>query len=502
MKVDLLGMNPDEYIKHLNQLSDRVLRFDHALMHAYWNMLKRGEKDRIPEPYRAPEVLKKVHDAIVAEMKKRGMMHTSELAMQKPYAPVHTIRSQPLGKPVSLEEILRHYEKPILLKKGFIRLVGGVVERGSTDGDIDVLIGWPSSTPDEVIHPVKFRIGRALPPELAARLQFLTDDYHGPFTSYVDLYDLALIPSGREIVHMSVGLQLQRLWRPKKGEKPSKYTDVQLMLAHSWVHWWARGEKSHNPEWTYVELCQFHDAIADELQKRGYIHLSRIPYVTTEIPGIKPLTGETTSYMPDIAGHTPSHRQMTVENPMTYEFRQWIANYARRQNMKIDSILELYGGYGYCTTWYREICKLNPSTHILMEIDPQKVEFLKQHFDSVQVLEGNNIRLLEQIEIPKIDILDVDTNASPVAQLETFLERYMHDKPFFMVGDEPTLQKFKRNHPINFRRRLFILSAPDEPINAGQFLEDYPDILYTYLKTLAAKHGWNFEMWAFGGDIR
>ena len=497
----LLRGSPVEFLKRLREIPTRELVFDHAIIHAWWRRLKKGSREGILTGWDNLDMLKRVHDAIVEELTKRGVKHTSPL-LEKPYAEVHSFRTEDLGPEVTLEEVLQHYRKPIVLKKGFIRLVGGLAERGATKGDIDLLIAWPSSVPDTVVHPVRFRLGRALPAELASRIQFLMDDYHGPFTSYVDLYDLVLMPSEQTVVQM--GLQIRRLWRPQKGDDPSQYDDVHLMLAHSWVHWWARKPGwSSNPDWTYHDLVKFHDALVAELEKRGYIHLTPIPLRRVEIPGIKPLKGKTTSYMPEVAGKTPSHEQLTIENPMTYEQRQWVAHYAKRNDREIRGILELYGGYGYCTRWYRDVLELDLDHHIVMEIDPSKVRFLRDNFgDAVDILEGNNVELLHQIQLPRIDLVDFDTNKDPTEQISTFLKQYRATSEVFAVGDEPTLQKFIRNHPMNLRRRLLIKGAPDEPVHIGEYVDDYPNILYTYLSNLANANGWTFELWAFGADIR
>lgn len=177
---------------------DEELIFDHSIIHSWWNNPKL-RPEGITE-----EDLKKLHDEIVEEMKRRGIEHHTPLELEKPYAAVHSFREKSLGKEIELSDVLKWYEKPIVLAKDFVCLVGGLSERGKTDGDIDLLIKWPESVPDEVVHPVRFRLGRALPKELAERVQFLLDKYHGPFTSYVPLYDLVLMPSNRELVAMSV----------------------------------------------------------------------------------------------------------------------------------------------------------------------------------------------------------------------------------------------------------------------------------------------------------
>jgi len=109
-------------------------------------------------------------------------------------APVHSFRPESeKGEPIKLDDVLPLF-KPFYLKRPFILLVGGLVEHGETRGDIDVLILFPQRIPQRDV-PLEFRLGRMLPAELSSRLHFLYGDYGGPFTDYVELYDLLVIPS-------------------------------------------------------------------------------------------------------------------------------------------------------------------------------------------------------------------------------------------------------------------------------------------------------------------
>jgi len=124
-----------------------------------------------------------------------------------PFAPIHHY-GEILGDEIQIEDILVHYEKPILLQKDYVCLVGGLANWGSTKGDIDLRIA--EDDPDR-LHIVKFRLGRALTPELAERVQF-HDKTFETFTSYVPLYDLALIPATeRRLVRMQGSTRIKAL---------------------------------------------------------------------------------------------------------------------------------------------------------------------------------------------------------------------------------------------------------------------------------------------------
>ena len=127
-----------------SKVPDDELRFDHAIVHSWWN------NSNLRPAGCTDEDVKRLHEMIVREMERRGMKHNSPLEdkkLEKPYAPVHSFREEALGPEVALEDVLQWYQKPIVLARDFICLVGGLPERGATNGDIDILI---TST-----HPLK-----------------------------------------------------------------------------------------------------------------------------------------------------------------------------------------------------------------------------------------------------------------------------------------------------------------------------------------------------------
>ena len=73
----------EEFKKIVGDLENKQLRLAHALCHAWYKVLKeKNEKliNRIPEPWRDLEKVKRLHDeVIVPEMERRGWKHTSPL---------------------------------------------------------------------------------------------------------------------------------------------------------------------------------------------------------------------------------------------------------------------------------------------------------------------------------------------------------------------------------------------------------------------------------------
>jgi len=93
------------------------------------------------------------------------------------------------GESVTKQQVLDE-AKTIVLRTPFIFLIGGIVNRRATKGDVDVLIRG--------IFEDEFR-GKISGPlrsmsSTPKRVHILQDYFHGPFTSHIPLYELALVP--------------------------------------------------------------------------------------------------------------------------------------------------------------------------------------------------------------------------------------------------------------------------------------------------------------------
>lgn len=132
------------------------------------------------------------------------------------------------GAEVTLSELLKHYNVPFFLKRPYIILTGGIVNRGSTKGDFDILINEAARI-EERDRPTEFRIFRALPEELQARCSFHYLEFGGPFTSHMPLYDLMCVPSEwREAVRMEEMVEFfQDQVRMKELKEPSAIEQAQ-----------------------------------------------------------------------------------------------------------------------------------------------------------------------------------------------------------------------------------------------------------------------------------
>ena len=105
-----------------------------------------------------------------------------------------------LGDVIKVGDVLSYF-KDFRLRMPYIYLVGGLANKGETEGDIDILV----NESDEDIAPwlrdvIEFRLGRALPPALSKRLQIHFDRSRGPFTDHIELYNLRcerVNPEGR-----------------------------------------------------------------------------------------------------------------------------------------------------------------------------------------------------------------------------------------------------------------------------------------------------------------
>lgn len=112
----------------------------------------------------------------------------AQIPEQKAFAQVHH-SGETQGRRIELAEVLEHF-KSFKIRKPFVYLVGGLANQGWTENDIDILIKDTGSMGPALKKIIEFRVGRALPPELAERTQIHFDQYGGPFTNHIELYDL------------------------------------------------------------------------------------------------------------------------------------------------------------------------------------------------------------------------------------------------------------------------------------------------------------------------
>ena len=177
-------MDWKEYLvkKDFSDVDTKVLLFDYAILMA-WK--KGGRKPKEMTNEQLDYLIEKVRKELIGRGVK--IKHQDTL-------PIFSFRIGDEGEEIELDFVLSFWDKPAIIKKGFVKVVGGLANWGKTKGDIDVLIDMPSDAPDWIKVPVEFRLGRALPPELSSRVQILYNDLGGPFTSYVEVFDLVLMP--------------------------------------------------------------------------------------------------------------------------------------------------------------------------------------------------------------------------------------------------------------------------------------------------------------------
>jgi len=190
-------------------LSDEILLDDHRILHAWWSTEAKGKDIR----GWSKEDISNAHELAAQEMTKRKLgtdkdgKHDSPLSSQfdQPYPAWK--RDGPMGAMLFLPNILDAFTGDYMLCEDFVTIVGGLCNHGRTKGDIDVLFKTPEPPERSPLGmATQFRIARTLAkigiPE--ERIQFLYDDYSGPFTNHVHVYDLILKrKSKRELHEMS-----------------------------------------------------------------------------------------------------------------------------------------------------------------------------------------------------------------------------------------------------------------------------------------------------------
>lgn len=114
---------------------------------------------------------------------------------------------------IELKDVLKE-ALPIVLRKPFVFLVGGVVNRGTTKGDMDVLIRgiFEKEFRDKITTPVL----DASP--MPNRIHILQDYFHGPFTPHIPVYDLVLEPIKYDVDVLKQNLAEANEYRIKDKE--------------------------------------------------------------------------------------------------------------------------------------------------------------------------------------------------------------------------------------------------------------------------------------------
>jgi 2'-5' RNA ligase len=242
-----LELREDEVEKRLNinpntkvsELTDRQLLEAHWILHQVFR--GKGPKG-ISEEFTTTEALSNMHAIAVDELFSRGKLHPpppddgldevssdfEENASKQPdfwsppskrrirkteedLAKVHSSGVK-RGREISLEEVLPHF-KTFKIRKPAVCLVGGLAANGKTEGDIDLLIKESEHLPTSLRHIIKFRLGRALPPELNNRVEFHfdLDKFGGPFTNFVELYDMVFerVNPENEVKQMAETIELE-----------------------------------------------------------------------------------------------------------------------------------------------------------------------------------------------------------------------------------------------------------------------------------------------------
>ena len=103
--------------------------------------------------------------------------------------PVYPGSESKRGSEIKLSDFLKRWDS-FKITEDAVTLVGSLANWGKTTGDIDILV---KADPDSDIYKlIEWRISRAYP-EWSDRIHVLPyDNWRGPFTSHVHLYDLVL----------------------------------------------------------------------------------------------------------------------------------------------------------------------------------------------------------------------------------------------------------------------------------------------------------------------
>ena len=195
-----------------SKVSVKVLLDDHKQTHVWWTSIRSGTKVK----GWSQEDVYNAHKLIVGEMRRRGLKHKTPLLLSNSLKYSQPITAserdgEAKGEMILLPSILKAFDGDFMICEDFVTVVGGLCTHGKTRGDIDILLKCkePRDDSSPLGMATKFRIARALAGQniMENRIEFLYDDFSGPFTSHVHLYDLVLRLKGkRELEEMSLAM--------------------------------------------------------------------------------------------------------------------------------------------------------------------------------------------------------------------------------------------------------------------------------------------------------
>lgn len=210
---------------------ERLHRLD-AMLHEFFSRHFAGNDLTTLDGVTREDVVN-AHVFVVQELERRGLPHaaTDELTTEthalehqkRDTAPVNPSGEKSDGPEITLPEVLALYQKPIVLSRDAVVLVGSVANNGRSRNDVDVVIR-DAALAESLQHVTRFRIGRAAPPGISGRISFHSDEEYpsGVFTDHVPLYDLVLVPrEDRGVVRMQMDKQGDpMLDLPRPGPRP------------------------------------------------------------------------------------------------------------------------------------------------------------------------------------------------------------------------------------------------------------------------------------------
>lgn len=125
------------------------------------------------------------------------------------------------------KKMLEIFKDGAILYKNAVLAVGSVIDQ-ETGNDIDILI--KNEIPVELAQRIAFRIGRACASLRDTKFHIFRGD--GPITSYIPLYDIALIPTKREVVKMQYVPEsiLFSPMEPMKPIRPGKESTIEAAI--------------------------------------------------------------------------------------------------------------------------------------------------------------------------------------------------------------------------------------------------------------------------------
>lgn len=168
----------------LDEVSNRKLKFIEVLMHKYWKMKNKKPNSNRPKGWERDDIID-LHVRTVKKMYERSLDH--EVKDELDHISFEN------NDEINLQDVMKNFQD-FKIDKPYIWLEGELVEKGSTEGMIDVCFGKKERMNSNLDMILKSRILSMFPEDMQERINFKYCEPKGEDIDkkYINIFNLSL----------------------------------------------------------------------------------------------------------------------------------------------------------------------------------------------------------------------------------------------------------------------------------------------------------------------